>query len=176
MKYVSTILVCFAILVITSCNNKNFFNEPDSLTETIANRKTVFNPDYFRDSSGYHFILNVSYENGNYVLHDKHVYKVPGTFRDTSNSGTLAITFFDNSGVPLHKFLTTAPNKFIKEKDSAYLTLDSIVFALPVKPNAKLYSVQFSESNTIKGSFNIPTDTIDRIEQNKMAPLDSSLF
>lgn len=154
-------------------------NLPDSLTQVIINRESVFDPAYFRSNTNFHFLLKIRYVNGNYVLAHNKIYKVPGRYRKVLAPGNLTVAFLTSGNGMIDSITTNPPYSFIKEEsaDSTHMIdLDLIDFNLSIPPDNIIRKISFFENFQLKNSINIPTDTFDVIQQNNNAPLDSTLF
>lgn len=184
MKF-SFILIPFLFTLSLSSFNKGCTSakkDTDTLTTSIIKRKSVFNPEYFKDETIFHYLLKVKYQDGLYNLADPSLYKVTGEYRDTSVSGTMIINFLNATNGTISSITGNPPYKFIKEnfsrlKDTLnFINLNSIEFTLAIPANNNIKKVQFNENNIAGSIIAIPTDTINLINLNKTAALDSTLF
>ncbi|MFI5217853.1 MAG: hypothetical protein ACHQNT_00075 [Bacteroidia bacterium] len=164
-------------LIISSCNNAG--SDP---TEEVKNRKSDFNPDYFRSGNNFYYSLKVLYNHGDYSLADTTVFKIPGRYRNPKTNGDLNIFYRDAGGIIFDTLTTSFPFHFLKEfknvKDTAshIMGFDSVVFMLPLSNRNSTYSISFSDKTFVLDSLMVPDDTLDVMDQNFNAALDSSVF
>lgn len=175
------------MLLFAGCEwlNSIFTNDKKQKEGTVKKLKkkhSSYDPMFHTHSGKVHYLLKIKYANGNYLLDDSSLYKIPGKYEEVPVNGTFNIRLLNEAGATLHSISSNPPNEFIVDdrplNDSANtFYADTISFVIKIPDNiGKIAIVQFMENNILKSSVEVPDDTIDFLKAVKSAPMDSTLF